>query len=335
MAEVKRWVVLAMVVPLGFVLADKSSLLGASLRSLDHLHAAWFVVAAGFEAASMAAFVRMRKLVLQAEGIPLTIRSLIAITYAGNAISLSLPVAGSGFGTAFTYRQLAAHGAPRSGAMWALSVTGFLSTASFALIVSAGAIISGNHAAEVAGVTGAVVAVLPILVALAAIRHRPFRDRLVAAVATSLEGITRVVRRPGRPWHSDVVQSVARFDSISLTRRAWVMVALLAFANWCFDIACLASAIEAVGLAVPWSALLLAWSAGVGAASFNLTPGGLGVVEAALASALVAARLPATHAMAAVLAYRAISFWLVAFVGWCSYLLIRRTRPRPDARPAN
>ena len=82
--------------------------------------------------------------------------------------------------------------------------------------------------------------------------------------------------------------------------------------------------------AVPWTALVLAWSAGVGAASFNLTPGGLGVVEAALAASLVAAHLPATHAMTSVLVYRMISLWLVASVGWCTYALIRRRSARPE-----
>jgi uncharacterized protein (TIRG00374 family) len=341
LAGASRWVFLSMAIPLGLVLVCKSSLLGASLLSFEHLQATWFIVAAAFEAASMASFVRMRKLVLQAEGVPLTIRSLIAITYAGNAISLSVPIAGSGFGTAFTYRQLSARGAPRSVAAWALSVTGILSTLSFVMIVAAGAIISGNHAAQVAGIIGAGVTVVPIVVVLVALRHRRSRDWLVAVVTGTLEGISRQMRRPNRAWRREVVRTFAQFNSRRLTARAQAVTALLALANWTFDIACLACAIKAVGLAVPWTALVLAWSAGVGVGSFNLTPGGLGVVEAALATALVAAHLPATHAMASVLVYRVISFWLVTSIGWGSYLLIRRLAfdrsvpptPRPSRPP--
>ena len=66
--------------------------------------------------------------------------------------------------------------------------------------------------------------------------------------------------------------------------------------NWVADIACLALAIMAVGSPVPWSGLILAWSVRVGAASLGLTPGGLGVVEAALAGALVAAGVHAPQA---------------------------------------
>jgi putative heme transporter len=114
--------------------------------------------------------------------------------------------------------------------------------------------------------------------------------------------------------------------SLRITRADKLSAAAFAIANWTFDIACLAWAIKSIGLAVPWSALILAWAAGAGAASFNLTPGGLGVVEPALAAALVAAGLPATKAMAAVLLYRLISFWFVLAAGWLAYALIKHRR---------
>ena len=47
------------------------------------------------------------------------------------------------------------------------------------------------------------------------------------------------------------------------------------------------------------------------AGSIGLTPGGLGVIEAALAAGLVAIGVTGHHALAAVLLYRLISFWLV------------------------
>jgi uncharacterized membrane protein YbhN (UPF0104 family) len=44
----------------------------------------------------------------------------------------------------------------------------------------------------------------------------------------------------------------------------------------------LAAAIHAAGAGVPWTKLLLIYCAGATADSFNLIPGGLGVVEAVL-----------------------------------------------------
>jgi uncharacterized protein (TIRG00374 family) len=326
----KLWIVLVSAVCFGMVLTWKSSLLDASLQSFDHLQWAWFVPAVGFEAASMAAFVRMQRLVLQSEGFPFTIRSMIAITYASNAISVSLPLAGGGFGAAFTYRQLSAHGAPRSVVAWVLTITGILSTFSFALTVCAGAIVSGDRAAEVAGITGIVLIAVPTLLILMALQHDRSRRFLVAALAWTFARISRLTPRLRREAPPDMTQAVTQFGSHRLALGAQVKATLLAFGNWLFDIACLAFAIKAVGLPVPWTVLILAWSAGVSAASFNLTPGGLGVTEAALAAALVAGHLPAAHAMAAVLVYRLISFWLVLLVGWCSYLLIRR---QPKSAP--
>jgi uncharacterized membrane protein YbhN (UPF0104 family) len=97
-----------------------------------------------------------------------------------------------------------------------------------------------------------------------------------------------------------VAEAIETMASLGITRADKLFAAAFAVANWAFDILCFAWAIKSIGLAVPWSALVLAWAAGAGAASFNLTPGGLGVVEPALAATLVAAGLPATKAMAAI-----------------------------------
>ena len=79
---------------------------------------------------------------------------------------------------------------------------------------------------------------------------------------------------------------------------------------------------------------MLAWAAGSGGASLNLTPGGLGVVEVALTGALVALGVPSTQALAAVLLYRAITFWLTIVVGWPIYWRLRREHPPIPATPA-
>jgi uncharacterized protein (TIRG00374 family) len=67
------------------------------------------------------------------------------------------------------------------------------------------------------------------------------------------------------------------------------------------------------------------------AATLGLTPGGLGVVEAALAAALVAAGTTGHHALAAVLVYRLISFWLVMASGW----VVMAALVRASRRSAN
>ena len=74
-------------------------------------------------------------------------------------------------------------------------------------------------------------------------------------------------------------------------------------------------------------------------ASLPIIPGGLGVVEGSLAVILVAYGARKVPALAVVLVYRLLTFWLVIIVGWISIGLIewrvRRTLGvNPDERPA-
>ena len=56
------------------------------------------------------------------------------------------------------------------------------------------------------------------------------------------------------------------------------------------------------------------------------TPGGLGAVEAALVGGLTATGVPVSSALAAVLAFRAATFWLPAPVGWLAFVHLQRRR---------
>jgi uncharacterized protein (TIRG00374 family) len=280
------------------------------------------------ESVSMVTLARMQRRLLLAGGIRLPINSMLGIIYASNAISVSIPVAGSPMSTAFSFRAFARRGADRSLAGWALAMSGVISTVAFALIVAVGAMVSGNDLAAVLGALSAVATVVPVLASLAAIRNTRLRPALSGAAARILRLVQRVIHRPDGEPREVVDTTIARITGLRLTGRGWAFVFFLATVNWVADIGCLAGSIIAVGSPVPWSALILAWSVGVGASSFGITPGGLGVVEAALAAALVAAGMHSPRAVAAVLLYRFISFWLVDAVGWGLYGVTRHLQNR-------
>jgi putative heme transporter len=144
--------------------------------------------------------------------------------------------------------------------------------------------------------------------------------------------VQRLIHRPaGDPAQvvSDIMHGLAAFK---LNRRDASHIVLSAFRNWLFDLLCLALCVRAAGVRVPWWGIILAWAAGAGGASLNLTPGGLGVVEAALTGALVALGVPAAPALTAVLLYRIISFWLAIAIGWPLYWLLRREEKVGHAR---
>jgi len=89
--------------------------------------------------------------------------------------------------------------------------------------------------------------------------------------------------------------------------------------------------IRAAGVRVRWWGTILAWAAGAGGSSLNLTPGGLGVVEAALTAALVALGVPSGPALTAVLVYQFITFWLAIAIGWTAWWALRRRREQAGA----
>jgi putative heme transporter len=332
----KRWTLIgAVAIVVVIALYRYRSLMVGSFADFGHLKWGSVATGAACECVSMTSFARMQRHILRSGGLLLTVESMVAITYAGNAIAVTLPLAGSGLGAMFLHRQYTARGASGSVATWVLAVSGIFSAVAFGLITSGAALASGDLTAELGGIAGVVLVLLPLTGVWLAVRYPLARAKLAGAAAWAVRQAVRiaprrVASRIGRRPEATVSDAMARIAALRLTGIDLVAAAMFAVANWVFDIACLGWAIKSVGMAVPWGALILIWAAGAGAASFSLTPGGLGVIEPALAAALVAGGLPAVPAMSAVLIYRFISFWLVLAFGWLAYAVIKR-RPSPAA----
>jgi len=93
----RRWALAALLFA-GFVAVIASvgrSTLRGTGSALRHLDWAWIPPALVAEFTSMAAFARAQRRLLRGGGIDLQLVSVVAVTYAGNAISVSLPVAGA------------------------------------------------------------------------------------------------------------------------------------------------------------------------------------------------------------------------------------------------
>jgi uncharacterized protein (TIRG00374 family) len=104
-------------------------------------------------------------------------------------------------------------------------------------------------------------------------------------------------------------------------RRIGLVGALL---YWGFDIAVLGLCFRAFGSIVPVAVLIMGYFLGTLGSLLPL-PGGIGGVEGGMIGAFVAFGLPGGRAVVAVLAYRAISFWLPTLPGIAGYLSLRRT----------
>jgi uncharacterized protein (TIRG00374 family) len=95
-----------------------------------------------------------------------------------------------------------------------------------------------------------------------------------------------------------------------------------AMAYWGFDIAVLGMCFHAFGTIVPVAVLVVGYFLGTLGSLLPL-PGGIGGVEGGMIGAFAAFGVPARSAVVAVLAYRAISFWLPTLPGIAGYVALR------------
>jgi hypothetical protein len=139
-----------------------------------------------------------------------------------------------------------------------------------------------------------------------------------------LESGARRINRPPGSAEALARRVAARLGEVRLSRRTLAAAGGM-FVLGLADAACLVSALLAIGATPPWNELLLAYCGAQLVSFLPLTPGGLGVVEGSLAVTLVGTGGSARHVLAAVLLYRAISYWATLPSGAFGYLALRRS----------
>ena len=307
------------------VLSRRHELLG-SIASLAHLRWRWGLPAVALEWLSFSAFSHMQRVLLRAGGAEIPERSMLALVFAANAIATSTPLVGPELGAAYAFRRFKQRGLDSPSAAWVLLVGGVASWVGGIVVVALGALLSGN---DVLGVIGAVTAAAGfglVIVGHRAVRSVRLRWSIESLVARVMQMILRLARRP---VHDPAATTRRWVDGLVLIRPSgwvWARVGGLTVANWLTDAGVLAAGVYAVGGAVPWHALLLIYGSAVIIRSLGVTPGGLGLVEATLCVGLVAAGVHVKTALAAVLLYRLISFWVPDALGGIILLWSRRRR---------
>jgi len=120
------------------------SVVAASFALLGHVRWLWILAAIVLESASMAAFAIMQRRLLAAGGASVGIRTMLATTYAANAVSVSVPLAGPELATAFAFRRFTRQGADAPLAGWSLLAGWVVSSAAAALVAAGAGLASGN-----------------------------------------------------------------------------------------------------------------------------------------------------------------------------------------------
>jgi uncharacterized protein (TIRG00374 family) len=316
---------LAAAMALVVLVVSERSLLGSSFRALGHLKWIWLVLGVDLEVLSLASFARMQCRLLNAGTARARLLPVMATTFAGNAVSGTVPVAGTQMSLLFVFRRFKKMGVDATVAGWTLVVGGVISSLASALIFALGAILTGNVVLAVTGAAGGTVGLVLFALATLALRRPAMRAALRRPAGWVVGRTGRVLGRPVHDPQAAMASMAARLSSLRLPPSGWALVLVVAVANWLADAGVLAASIVAVGAPVPWRGLLFAYAVGTVAQSVGILPGGLGVVEGALAISLMGAGVHHPVALAAVLVYRVISFWLVISVGWLVYFFSART----------
>src|SRR5690242_9082623 len=152
--------------------------LGQSVSALGSLDLRWFLLAIVCEGVSLVAFGLSRRRLLRADGDQARFSSVMAITYAGNALSMSIPFAGAQLAVVFSYQQFRRRGLDPAVTGWALGVSAIASSSALAIVLVVGALAGGAPVANAVGFLGAAVFALPAITVILEIGRASCRERV-------------------------------------------------------------------------------------------------------------------------------------------------------------
>lgn len=313
---------IAVVVPLVTVelMVGWPSLAGA-MAQLTTLHWGWLIGAVWVEILSMAGFARMQRRLLRSAGTNVRLIRHIALAFAAHSLSVTLP-GGPIFSTTFNFKQMRRFGATASVASWCIALSGILSTGALILIGTIGAILSGQHNSWWKLLINLGLAIA-LAIAVRILADHP--DRLVGPAQTCLSLVNRLRRRPAAHGHDRIAYLVNQIWAVRIRSTDFAIASIFAMSNWLLDAACLWMCCRAVGAtSVTATELVIAYSAGMAAASIPLVPGGLGIVDGTLIVGLVSSGMPTSSAIAADVLYRIVTLGFIIAAGWGFWIQLKR-----------
>jgi uncharacterized membrane protein YbhN (UPF0104 family) len=279
------------------------------IRTIRHINPVWIIAAIALELGSCVSFVILFRLFFDR----LRPGDARALAWTEQASGALLPGGGAG-GLAIGGWLMHLTGASTE---WIVRRSGglfFLTSAvnSASLILSALALIAGASGPHAFTLT-----TLPMLLAMLA-------TGLVAALPRILRS-----RRHVPAWVDGVVSGVRDAEQTTFTHPSWRLAGALGYLG--LDMAVLWITLKAVGEPVSVPALVLAYNIGY-LSNILPIPGGIGVLDAGLAGALLLYGASPAHVTAAVLVYHAIALWTPGLGGTLAYLQLRPhlTPPIPE-----
>ncbi len=243
------------------------------------------------------------------------------VSEAPSAVANTVP-AGSYISIGVSYAMFASWGFKRSSITLALLVSGIWNNfAKLALPVLAlvslaltGRVTAARVTAGLAGIAGLVGAVVVFILIF---RTPASASRLDLVAGNVVSPLLRLLRKP-RATGWDIAVRRFREKTIGLLSRRWHALTVATLVSHLSLFLVLLLALRHIGVSdaeVSWAEVLAAFAFARLLSAVPLTPGGLGVVELALTTALVAAGGDKAQVVGAVLVYRGLTYVLTIPLG--------------------
>ena len=266
----------------------------------------------------------------------------MSMTQATTAVANTVPAGvGAAIGIGMTYTMLGSWGYSRSRTTTAVLVSGVwnsfiklgMPVLALALLALQGGATGGRVVAALLGIAGLVVAVVVFALMLRSEEQARRFGLLAGRVASRL--LRMVGRGPVHGWELATVKF--RNRTIDLVGHHWVAITLTSLVSHLSLYLVLLVCLRDVGVSnveVGWAEVLAVFAFARLVTAIPITPGGAGLVEAALIAGLIGAGGDKSQVAAAVLIYRALTWALPILVGVVCYLWWRRqsftiTTPEP------
>lgn len=317
----------AIAVVMVIVLKGKLPSLADVGRALARAEWGWVLAAAVSLLGSIFFFSAQQRSLLRTFNVRVTHRRIGAITYASTALTSTLP-AGGAVAAGYSYRMYRASGASRSTAATVMVLSGVLTISSLVFIYLAWLGISAARPL-VQAKAHPIVTILVVL-ALAAViaigvrlwMRRRDRERIPEAPTPRLDRLEAKSPFWGRLGR-DGLNTLRK--TAHMKPKDWGVALGCSALKWLLDFFALVACCIAVDITTVSIGQLAAVFLGVQLVrQIPFTPGGIGLIEGALLTALVAAGAARGPAFAAILIYRILSAWILIPIGFALMAELKR-----------
>jgi putative heme transporter len=290
-------------------------------NELSDMNPVLLALGLGVEIASLYCYTLLTRAALGTAGARISAWRLFRIQMSTKALSSIVP-GGSAAGSALGYRLMTLSGVPGPDAGFALATAGLGSAVVLNLLFWLALVVSIPIRGVNAGYATAAIAGV-ILITFAGVLVFAFLEGHGGRAERLLRWFARKARLNEDRVAAGVRYVGGRLEDLAADRRLLGRVVGWAAANWLLDAAALWIFIRAFGVSTDLDALIVAFCLVNVLAVIPITPGGLGIIEVALPSALVGFGLTRSVALLGVATWRLAQFFFPIVLGGVLYASLR------------